>query len=391
MRRGFAIAVLAVAAGLTARPAAADTASRVNDALAKYQNGDTKGALADLSEAIAASGRKDLSTAVAYYDRGVIYDDLGQRQKALADFSAAIALRPTYGEAHSARAAARLASGDAQGAIADLKALLGIDPAFPDAHYHLARAYQAAGMTAEAQSEYATALKTNPKAYVYEGRGILNMNSGHTEAAIADFSAALKAKPDRVSSQVDRGQAYLAAHDYEAALADFESALKSAPGNAAATVGRATALTKLGRTDAAQSAVQAAVAADPKSAARLYRTRGDAELSHRAYKAAIADYDRALAAAPNNVVALINRGAAHHGLGQFPAAAADYKAALRLRPNDPMIYNNLGNALAAQGKLDKAIAEYDKALKIDPAYGPAKRNRAGAVKARVTGRKIRGD
>ncbi len=372
---------------LTAGPAQAAPSTEVNDALAKFQSGDPQGALALLTQAIASGGLDDIGAAVAHYDRGVVYASLGERQSAQADFDAAIALRPHYSEAYSARAQIRLDGHDPDGALADLTALLAFDPTFPDLHYHLARVYEAKGYPDKAMSEYDAAIAAAPSAHAYEGRGVLNLRAGRQARAIDDLDAAIHLKPDLATAYVDRGQAHLMARNYDAAMADFDAALRLKPDDATAKIGRATAAGKAGRPDTGE--LEAAIAADPEAAAALYRTRGDAELSRQNYDAAIADYDRALAHAPNDAVALINRGAARHGLGQYDDAIADYRAALKIKTRDPMIYNNLGNAYAAQGKLDKAIAAYDKALAIDPGYVPAKRNRAGAIKARTTGRTIR--
>jgi tetratricopeptide (TPR) repeat protein len=64
-------------------------------------------------------------------------------------------------------------------------------------------------------------------------RGILEAAAGEPGAAIADYNAALVAKPDMADVYINRGSAYLHAANYESARADFDRAISLGTRNAA--------------------------------------------------------------------------------------------------------------------------------------------------------------
>ena len=78
------------------------------------ENGDTGKAIQEFSRSIQVTPTVD-----GHYQRGEAYEKLGEHQKAIADFDAAILQSSEAPYAFRARAAARLASGDRAGAAAD--------------------------------------------------------------------------------------------------------------------------------------------------------------------------------------------------------------------------------------------------------------------------------
>jgi lipoprotein NlpI len=106
------------------------------------------------------------------------------------------------------------------------------------------------------------------------------------------------------------------------------------------------------------------------SRASLLSLRGRAYLESGARRAAIADFDAALALNPNSALAFNERGRAHHAGGDNRRAIADYDAALRLFPFYGAAFRNRGTAYLFEGRLTAAVADFDAALKgvnYDPA------------------------
>jgi len=62
----------------------------------------------------------------------------------------------------------------------------------------------------------------------------------------------------------------------------------------------------------------------------------------------------------------------------LPQAIAQFQDAIALAPEAPIPHNNLGSALAETGHLREAIAEFEIALRLDPGYDEARRNLAAA-------------
>jgi tetratricopeptide (TPR) repeat protein len=113
----------------------------------------------------------------------------------------------------------------------------------------------------------------------------------------------------------------------------------------------------------------------PEEAA-IWSNRGNVRLSQNQPQAALADYDRAIALAPNQPDAYLNRGAALEGLGRWQAAIADYSQVLEINPTDAAAYNNRGNAKAGLGEWEEALADYQKAVELDPQFSFARVNAA---------------
>ena len=120
------------------------------------------------------------------------------------------------------------------------------------------------------------------------------------QTAIADFTAALKAKSDDPAVYVARGQAYDLNGQYDAAIADFSTALKLK--NAPLTlVQRANSESAKGDYDAAVADFGAAIDLVSKNSTDagidvldIYSERGYAQFIAARYSAAAADFDKAL-------------------------------------------------------------------------------------------------
>lgn len=113
----------------------------------------------------------------------------------------------------------------------------------------------------------------------------------------------------------------------------------------------------------------------PQEAA-LWSNRGNVRLSQNQPLAALADYDQAVALAPNQPDPYLNRGAALERLERWSEAVEDYSRVLDLNPQDAAAYNNRGNAKAGLGDWEAALGDYQKAVDLDPKFAFARVNAA---------------
>jgi tetratricopeptide (TPR) repeat protein len=113
----------------------------------------------------------------------------------------------------------------------------------------------------------------------------------------------------------------------------------------------------------------------PEEAA-LWSNRGNVRLSQNQPLAALADYDRAVALAPNQPDPYLNRGAALERLERWSDAIADYSQVLNINPQDAAAYNNRGNAKAGLGDWEAALVDYQQAVTLDPKFAFARVNAA---------------
>eukprot|EP00898_Chlorokybus_atmophyticus_P006556 jgi/Chlat1/6901/Chrsp52S06631 len=98
----------------------------------------------------------------AYHERGLAYNEKGDRERALEDYSLAIELDPEYSAAFVSRAALYNRQGNYELAIKDCDAAIKLNPLFPDPWNH---------------------------------RGLANKYSGNVEKAIEDWEEAARLEP----------------------------------------------------------------------------------------------------------------------------------------------------------------------------------------------------
>jgi lipoprotein NlpI len=138
--------------------------------------------------------------------------------------------------------------------------------------------------------------------------------------AIADFSDAIRLKPEDPIAHYQRGNAYSDKGDYDKAIADFDQTLQLDPNHTNAYLGRG----------------------------RAFYSKGE-------YGKAIADFDQAIRLSPTLSSAFFNRGVAHSSSRDWVAAAADFASAHQLSSNDAYVV--LWQALVGLRQQDSGWAQ----------------------------------
>jgi len=93
---------------------------------------------------------------------------------------------------------------------------------------------------------------------------------------------------------------------------------------------------------------------------------------------AIAEFEEAVKANPNDPNNHINLGAAYVAKAMWNEAIAEYKRALKINPDHPLARTGLGVAYLQKGMVDKAISEHRKALAVDPNFADVHANLAAS-------------
>jgi len=121
--------------------------------------------------------------------------------------------------------------------------------------------------------EFTEAIRLDPKdTWAYNGRGLAYLEKGNYTRAIADCTEAIKLDPKNVDAYYNRGNAYADKRDYDSAITDFTDVIKL----------------------------------DPKDT-WAYNDRGLAYANKGDYDRAIVDFNEALRIDPNNNTAKINK------------------------------------------------------------------------------------
>lgn len=177
----------------------------------------------------------DEHDAAAFCQRAASRYDLGNRQGALEDYTAALAINSQDDVAWNNRGLVRYDLDDKMGAIADFDA----------------------------------AIQHNPhNAIAYTNRGYVKSELGDKAAAIADYTAALRLNPDAAIAYFYRGLAQTRTQNKLGAIQDYTQVIRLQPQNASAYFYRGLAYAKLGQS---MEAVR-----DLRQAAQLFADQGDA-------------------------------------------------------------------------------------------------------------------
>jgi tetratricopeptide (TPR) repeat protein len=196
--------------------------------------GDLDEALRLYSRAIAS--KKKLATgnlAIAYLNRGNIYADKGQYEKAINDYGAALKQDPSLGDGYLARGRVYEETGRYGKAIDEYGAAIRLNPADIEAYDSRGRAYFAMGRLDKSLADFDTAIRLDPKiAVLYDHRGLVLYKKGRVDQAFADFSTAVKLHPDYAEAFRHRGVIHHDHGDYDKAIADYDMAIRLQPDNA---------------------------------------------------------------------------------------------------------------------------------------------------------------
>jgi len=107
------------------------------------------------------------------------------------------------------------------------------DPSYGLAHYNLALMLRTRGYLQGAKEAYTKAIGCgvgqNADHYPMLNRGIVHMELGDLPAALADFSAVIKAEPKSVAGYVNRARAYASSAMWQEAEADYNEAVSLTP------------------------------------------------------------------------------------------------------------------------------------------------------------------
>jgi lipoprotein NlpI len=192
------------------------------------QSADRERRIASCSRLIDDTARSDTVRAVAHNNRGNALRANGENDRAIADYSEALRLRPD-GTYYYNRGNAYRTKGENNRAIADYTEAIKLNPNDSSAYNNRANAYRDEGDFDRAISDLDTVVRDKPTARAFYNRGEAHRLKGDDARAIADYSAAIALDPKRGSFYFDRGRAYLYTGSLAAAQADLTRASELAP------------------------------------------------------------------------------------------------------------------------------------------------------------------
>jgi tetratricopeptide (TPR) repeat protein len=165
------------------------------------------------------------NSANAYYNRGLVYYNLGKYEKALADYNQAIQLKPYLSWAYHNRAVVYHTQGKLEKALADYNQAIFINPKYADTYSGRGLVYHTQGKLEKALADYNQAIFINPKyTDAYYNRGNVYYEQGKYKKAITDYNRALRLNPKFANAYYNRGLTYMAQGNIKKGMSDFEKA-----------------------------------------------------------------------------------------------------------------------------------------------------------------------
>ena len=175
-------------------------------------NGQINKALADYTEAIVVKPNKGStynSRGKTYFDLGGPQNDQSLVQKAIADYTKGIELSPELGELYANRGAALGYLGKTQQALADLNKAVELEPNKEGGYSNRSLLFMQSGNYELAIKDHTAYLSLNPyDAEVWYERGLAKGRLGQHQAAINDFNRALSLDRQRGIFLMQRALAY---------------------------------------------------------------------------------------------------------------------------------------------------------------------------------------
>lgn len=210
--------------------ARADGYADFNAGIAAHDDHDADGAIRSLSLALAAPDLPAHLKATAYIDRALAYAMNKQYDKAIADYTSALALVPDDFDALLARGDLYVEKKTFDAARADYAAAIALRPELIDGYYGHAKANLTEHKFDDAIKDYDNALALSPGDMgLLLLRGDAAREAGRYDAAIKDFSDALARNSRYGEAYVLRGRAYLETGNTKAAVSDYEDAIDLEP------------------------------------------------------------------------------------------------------------------------------------------------------------------
>ncbi|HUJ47418.1 MAG TPA: tetratricopeptide repeat protein [Rhizomicrobium sp.] len=198
--------------------------------------------------------------------------------------------------------------------------------------------------------------------------GVASAGRDESDAAIKSLTQAL-ASPDlpqhlQAVAYLSRGREFAEVHRLDAAIADYTDALKLKPDYLDAYISRCRAYAENRRYADAISDCSSAIRVQPANW-RLHELRIDLYQQARRYDDAIADYSAFIATRPDDTSLLLGRANMLRLAGQYDKAMADAEAAHDAQFHSAWPYVAMGSIAFSQDKFDDAIGNINSALDVE--------------------------
>ncbi|MEO6456880.1 MAG: tetratricopeptide repeat protein [Chloroflexia bacterium] len=171
--------------------------------------------------------------AAAHNSLGISAQDAGDLDKAIAEFSEAIRLKPDYATSYLYRALVYRSMNRLDEAIADLNRAAELEPEKGQVYLERGNTYMYGNNYDSALPDFTRAIQllpTEPDPYYL--RGLIYLDTQQYDEAIDDFNKVVDLQPSWQDAYHKRGNAYARKTDYATAIENYTEAIELTPDNA---------------------------------------------------------------------------------------------------------------------------------------------------------------
>ena len=300
----------------------------------------------------------------------------GKYQEAIDELFKAAEEDPDHVVAHTSLGVAFHRLGEDDRAVSCYEAALQINLKQADAHYFLSNILYARGNIREAMAEYTAAIGLEPELIeAHQKPAPQDRLTDYTRSPaemyrlakpayrILDLNKLLEANPKQAQLFKERAAEYSRLRNYEQAVADYSSALALQPDDANGLHFRGVAYEQMGRLERALEDYQQAVTIDPQLS-NMYINRGINFGKIGNFRQAIDSLTEGIRLAPRNPAGYYNRGITHIEQGDFKSAIDDLSNVIQLSPSEEAAYYWRGISNEEVGRQREAIADYRQFLSL---------------------------
>ena len=264
-------------------------------------------------------------------------------------------------------------------AASELEAALKISPKDIEARDNLGAAYLQIGSFDKAAALYHAARLRSPKEAqlaLYEGLALTQ--SGKMDEAVVALKEAVRLDPKNPGAFLQLGVALEGGGKHAEAASAFQSAADLSPKDPRAALYAGTLNQNLGNNAVAIPYLMRALALGTDNPFAAHMSLGNAYAASGKDAEALAEFQSASDAKPDDFGAAANLGTLSQKAGKKPQAESAYRRALAAPALEPRVaapvQSNLALMLAAEDKLEEAAALITLATRGDPSSAPLQQN-----------------
>mmetsp|Transcript_56726 Transcript_56726/g.164540 ORF Transcript_56726/g.164540 Transcript_56726/m.164540 type:complete len:697 (-) Transcript_56726:61-2151(-) len=283
--------------------------------------------------------------------RGLVYRDMGDLDRALADFSAVIELEPDQGQHRYNRGVVYHRMSREEDAIDDLTRAIELGSVGAAVYSERGLAWRALGNMAQATNDLTAAIEADSMQTSYlSHRAQCLFEQGLYDLAEADLSRALQLDGSDPALLYKRGITCYAQRRYSEAIADLKAALQDEPpkgreGDIYYHLGVSYA--NLGKQALAVPCFDEACSRSPEKP-HYYHERAKSLQAIGDHARALKDFTLVIEMQPRNARAMFRRAFSYKAMGAYEDAAEDFEAAKEYAPDDPRLVVNYRKASSVQ-------------------------------------------